>query len=327
MTGPLDQFLAAYGQPQSESAPIESPSFSVIVRTQGRRPRSLIEALDALAAQDHEPSEVILVVHGPQDRVEEVASAVHDRLPGQLRVIGTDGGGRSTPLNAGLDALSDTDYFCFLDDDDLVMADWLSAFARGAGDEPDVIVRAVTQSQKWSVDANLQPDQPTGEVELPFPDRFDLLAHMSLNLTPICSVAYPRRVVDEFSLRFCEDLEVYEDWDFLLRAAMVVGVVSIPDQTSLYRRLEHGNADSAASVESWQRAHAMVIDRLAAQPVLLPPGDARRLAATHFEIDGRSRYESDLARAEARIHELTRSPWRWLAAFAARVARSIRRRT
>jgi hypothetical protein len=149
---------------------------------------------------------------------------------------------------------------------------------------------------------------------------------MSLNLTPICSLAYPARVFDDHGLRFCDDLPVYEDWDLLVRAAMVVGVVSIPHPTSLYRRLDSGNADTEETVATWHRAHAMVIDRLSAHPVLLPVGDARRLAGTHFVLDGRSRHEADLAAAEARIDELTRSPTRWLQAFAARLGGAVRNR-
>ena len=50
-----------------------------------------------------------------------------------------------------------------------------------------------------------------------------------------------------FDLWFDETLPVFEDWDLLMRTAMLVGVTSIPDATSLYRRLDHGNADTAVA--------------------------------------------------------------------------------
>ena len=168
--------------------------------------------------------------------------------------------------------------------------------------------------------------QPKSEIERPFPDTFDLLAHMSSNLTPNCAVAFPTAAVRELGLRFDESLPVFEDWEFLMRAAMALGVTSIAAETSLYRRLDHGNADTVENEAAWRAAHAAVIDRLSDRPVLLPVGDARRLAGTHFQIGGRSRHESELVDAEAELDRLTRSPIRWMAAFADRVRGAISHR-
>jgi len=325
VTSPIDHLLAAYGQEAvTDPAPADT-SFTVIVRTQGRRPNSLAEALDAIAAQDFRMVDTVVVVHGDPEVADTVRPIVDRHLGDQAEVVSVQGGGRSTPLNVGLDHVSGT-HFCVLDDDDLVEPGWLSAFAAAIDRSPTAIIRAVTLSQAWTSDGGDEPVRPIGPIERPFPERFDLLAHMSLNLTPICSLAYPRLVIDRLGLRFSDELPVYEDWDFLMRAAMVLGVVSIPDATSLYRRLDSGNADTVETVATWERAHAMVIDRLSALPVLLPAGDARRIAGTHFVVDGRSRHEADLATAEATIDQLTRSPARWAQAFARRVTDAVRGR-
>jgi glycosyltransferase involved in cell wall biosynthesis len=324
VTSPLDDFLRAYGQAEILPTDESAVSFTVIVRTQGNRPGSLGEALDSLAAQTFPDFDVVLVVHGPPDIADKVRTDIAERLADRIRIVGVTGGGRAQPLNTGLSHVTGS-HFCFLDDDDLAFASWLSAFAEAATTAPGAVIRAVTRSQDWTTAGGSEPFRAVGEIEEPFPDCFDLLAHMSLNLTPICSLAYPRRVIDPLGLRFCDDLPVYEDWDFLMRAAMAAGVVSIPDATSLYRRLDSGNADSAESVATWEQAHAMVIDRLSAAPVLLPAGDARRLAGTHFVTGGRSRHETDLAAAEATLDQLTRSPLRWARMFAARAASAVRR--
>jgi len=325
MSAPLDDLLSAYGQavaPQKDHPPA---SFTVIVRTQGSRPDSLNEALDSIAEQTHQDFDVVIMVHGADDALAAARASIGDRLDGRRTIAAVAGGGRSAPLNAALEHVSGT-HFCFLDDDDLAMPDWLSSFAAAAAAQPGAIVRAVTGSQRWTT-SDGQPTQAEGPVERPFPARFDLLAHMSLNLTPICSLAYPQRVISELGLRFDDDLAVYEDWLFLMQAAMAVGVVSIPAQTSLYRRLDAGSADSVETVATWETAHATVIDRLSARPVLLPAGDARRLAGTHFVIEGRSRYEQEALDARATIDQLTRSPWRWLRAFAKRLGGAVRSRT
>ena len=300
-------------------------SFTVVVRTQGRRPASLNAALDALAAQSFTDFDVVVVVHGSNEVADRVRESIGTRLDDRRRVVAVEGGGRATPLNTGLEHLAGT-HVCFLDDDDLVYGNWLDAFAGAIAEAPDRIIRAVTLSQEWTADGGEAPVRAIGPIERPFPDRFDLLAHMSLNLTPICALAYPREVIDANGLRFCDELPVYEDWDFLMRAAMACGVVSIPDETSLYRRLDAGNADAAEPVAVWERAHAQVIDRLSAHPVVLPAGDARRLARTHFVTGGVSRHEIELAEATATIDQLTRSPMRWLRAFAARAASAVRHR-
>jgi hypothetical protein len=320
---PLDQLLASYGQPALIADTAADLSFSVVVRTQGRRADSLNEALDSLAAQTHTDHEVIVVVHGSDAAATEVEDAMGARH--RVRVIAVDGGGRSRPLNTGLAAASG-DYVCFLDDDDLAMPGWLSAFAAASRGAPSTVIRAVTLSQEWATDSGEQPVRPTGEIERPFPDTFDLLAHMSSNLTPNCAVAFPTAAVRELGLRFDESLPVFEDWEFLMRAAMALGVTSIAAETSLYRRLDHGNADTVENEAAWRAAHAAVIDRLSDRPVLLPVGDARRLAGTHFQIGGRSRHESELVDAEAELDRLTRSPIRWMAAFADRVRGAISHR-
>jgi glycosyltransferase involved in cell wall biosynthesis len=322
MSRPIDE---VFGGLASELVPLDDGplSFAVIIRTQGRRPGSLNDAVDAVLAQTHPAAEILLVVHGDG----ETKARVNTDLDGRtVTLLSVEGGGRSTPLNTGLDAAR-ARYVCFLDDDDLVTTDWLSAFARAASGAPGTIIRAVTTSQAWSTEGTAEPRIATGEVKHPFPASFDLLAHMSLNQTPICAVAYPREAIDTLGIRFCGELAVYEDWDFLMHAAMPLGVTSIPNETSLYRRLNQANADSETDVGTWERAHAMVIDRLSASPVVLPSGDARRLAGTHFQLGARSRHESDLTAATTEIDRLTRSPLAALGAFGRRLFGAIRRRT
>ena len=323
---PLDELLAACGEAPIVPPTPAAPSFSVIVRTQGRRPGSLIEAVESVLAQSYARFEVLVVVHG------DAASyrAVRESLPERARtwphrVLRTTGGGRARPLNVGLEAASG-DYVCFLDDDDLARPGWLEAFASAAGRAPGTIVRAVAETQAWTTLGGEEPIHPAGEIERPYAPIFDLLAHMSGNATPICSVAVPRAGTERLGVRFDESLPVFEDWEFLMRLAMLVGVTSIPDATTLYRRLDHGNADTVHDPATWNSAHWAVINRLASRPVLLPASDARRVAGAHFIAGGQSLHERELIAARAEIDALTRSPKRWLVVFALRAFRATRHR-
>ena len=325
MTRPIDQLRARLDE--IRPPPTGTPSFTVIVRTQGSRPCSLAEALASLAAQTHHSFDVIVTVHSDDattaGRVEADARAA--TIPEATRFIAVSGGGRSHPLNVGL-AEASGDYVCFLDDDDLAMPDWLSTFARALSNNPGTVVRAATQSQAWTTDGGVEPVRPAGPIERPFAPTFDLLAHFSHNETPICSIAVPRLLLSDANITFDEELPVYEDWDLLMRVAMLAGVVSIPDETSLYRRLDGCNAGTIETVAIWEASHGTVLDRLSAMPLLLPPGDARRLASAHFDIDGGSRHDRELVDARQEIDALTKSPVRWLVRFARRASGAARTR-
>ncbi len=322
MTRPIDDLLGGLGTISSPSA--GTPSFTVIVRTQGNRPGSLAEALASLAAQTHYPFDVVVTVHDDDpDATPRVESLARESvLPDAVRFVPVIGGGRSRPLNVGLTEATGH-YVCFLDDDDLAMPDWLAAFARALSKNPGAVVRSVSQSQAWTTDGGAEPVRAVGPIERPFAPSFDLLAHFSHNETPICSIALPLELLRSAEITFDESLPVYEDWDLLMRVAMLAGVVSIPDETSLYRRLDDANADSAETVAIWEATHTKVLDRLSARPLVLPAGDARRLASAHFDVGGGSRHDRELVEARQEIDELTKSPARWAVRFAKRASGAV----
>ena len=267
------------------------PTFTVIVRTQGRRRRTLLEAVRSLAAQTWTHFGTIVTVHAAAEAATAVeaelsAAAAAGAAPSDCRVlpVGT-GGSRSRPLNAGLDA-ANGDYVSFLDDDDLAEPNWLAAFARGAADAPGQIIRARTARQPWLADGTAEPHTPAGPVEHVYPATFDQLAHFSYSETPICSLALPRQALKSFGLRFDEDLTVCEDWDLLIRAALVLGVHCVDEVTSLYRRSDGGNSETEADRQDWYRNRAHVIDKLARRPFVLDGPSARRLADARFDYGG-----------------------------------------
>ena len=324
MTGGLNELAASLGiEPLVPTTP-PRPRFATIVRTQGRRPDSLAEALASLAAQDWTDHETLLVVHHPDP---STAAAVEAGLPDEcrppgLRVVAVTEGGRSRPLNVGL-AEADADYVCILDDDDYVLEHWLSSFAAAAADAPGTMIRAIALSEPWTSDGGYQPVRATGPRTRVYADTFDLLAHISHNETPPCSVALPLAAMRRFDIRFDEDLPVYEDWDLFMRVAPLCGVTSIDAETSVYRRIDHGNADTEVDERIWHETHARVIDNLSSRPFVVPTGDARRVASAHFIPGTGSRWEQDHQRSEAELDALTRSPIRYARAFAGRLRGAI----
>jgi hypothetical protein len=202
------------------------------------------------------------------------------------------GGGRSRPLNVGLETARGT-YAAFLDDDDLVTHRWTACVAETAAAQPGRLVRSVAASRSVRVPADVEA--PAASVALepiqrPYPLHYDHIGHLHENATPICAFAIPIALVHHLGLRFDEKLEVLEDWDFQLRAAGLAGVTSVPEYTSLYQRW-HGSGDTSGAVNPavWMRMRRRVVERLNGEPYLLGAGAITR----------ERRHEDALAAAQA----------------------------
>ena len=86
-------------------------------------------------------------------------------------------------------------YVAFLDDDDLVSANWVGTFRAGAHAQPGAVVRARTALQDIEAPhpGDLAPYRVRSGFRTIYPDRFDLAEHLIDNQSPICSLALPMR--------------------------------------------------------------------------------------------------------------------------------------
>jgi hypothetical protein len=78
-------------------------------------------------------------------------------------------------------------------------------------------------------------------------------------------------------MTFDESLSTTEDWDFLLRAAGIVGVANSLDVTAVYKRW-HGVSTSAdIPTSEWEENAKVILEKLDSSPVLLPSGEVSAL--------------------------------------------------
>ena len=301
-------------KPAAEDAPTEGtevgpPFLSVLTRTEGTRPSMLAEALTCLAAQTLEDLDVIVLVHGDDpgafDSSAAVVSSFEEGFASRVHVEQVRGGSRAVPLNAGL-ALARGRYVAFLDEGDLVTADWAERFAEGAARAPGKLVRSVCFARHVRRRAREEEAMGASAVTLTRPlgefgERFDAISSLAMDTTPISSFAVPRALLTELHLRFDEQLAVCAEWDFLIRAALVVGVEDTGRATSIQLRWDDTDATTTAVPPDVRDAeHLRMFASLDAAPLLLPPGSATELALLAGN-DG-------LARArEARHAELDRA--------------------
>ena len=309
----VDQFVRAYlpaarsqltaaqlPGSQAPGEPASVPFLSVIVRTQGRRLIPLEDNLTSLAAQTNRDIEVVICCHDTADSDYAAVVEVMERLPRWLvertRAIRVEGGGRAHPLAVGVAEASGR-YVAFLDDDDLAFSHWVEEFAELAKLHPGAVVRAgcATHSideESWECGTGYCQIGPT---TTPYPLEFDLVAHLVGNRTPNCSVAVPRSCFTDLGVSFDDELPVLEDWDMLLSASLLCGVVSTPEVTSLYRRWKRGYASHIEHrEEQWELTTWSIRGRFDAKPLLVPPGTVSRLTQMEMTANTVTQLQTDL---------------------------------
>jgi glycosyltransferase involved in cell wall biosynthesis len=301
-----------------------APFLSVLVRTQGHRPAALADVLLCLGAQSCSDFEVLLLAHDVADKQRRVLNELVGSLAGGFRprvmVVPVVGGGRSRPLTIGI-ARALGRYIAVLDDDDLVMGNWVEAFAATARAAPGSIVRSVTVEQTMQFEVGNPGFRTVSWPVARWDAEFSLLSHLVDNHSPVHSCAYPREVFHELGLGFDESLPVLEDWDLLVRAASLVGVRDTGLVTAIYRRWPaQSNSFAHLAEDDWPEAAWRVVAAWDRAPVLLPAGSATRLREEGIYLLRHRPIRQRLARRVDRLRD-TWSP------LARRVYRRVRPRT
>ena len=275
---------------QAEAVAIGCPFLSVLIRTDGTRPSMLAEALTCLAAQSFEDLEVIVLVHGGDPGALESSGAVvnsfEEGFASRVRVEKVSGGqvgagNEAEALNAGL-ALARGRYVAFLDDDDLVTADWAERFAEGAGRAPGKLVRSVCFARHVRRRAPEEGAMGASAVTLTKPlkefgERFGVISNLATDATPISSIAVSRSLVSEMHLRFDEQLPSCTAWDFVVRAALVVGVEDTGHVTSIQLRWDDaGTTSTATPPRAREGEHLRMLAGLDERAAAPPAGQRHR---------------------------------------------------
>jgi SAM-dependent methyltransferase len=271
----------------AEVTATDTPFLSVLTRTDGTRPSILTEALTCLAAQSFEDLEVVVLVHGDVPGAVESSAAVarsfEEGFASRVRVERVQGEGGATALNAGL-GLARGRYVAFLDEGDLVTADWAERFAEAAARAPGKIVRSVCFARH--VRRRMPEEEAMGAAPVTltkplaeFAERFDAISSLAVDATPISSFAVPRSLVTELHFRFDEELAICAEWDFLVRAASVVGVEDTGHVSSIQLCWDDvGTTAEAVPPDVREGEYLRMLARLDARPLLLPSGSASQLA-------------------------------------------------
>lgn len=252
---------------------------SVVLRTQGRRPEQLCDALLCLYAQTDQDFETVLVLHDVEESEREsIQSIVHSfpsSFSARVRILPASGVGRMVPLNAAIEVIRGQ-YVAFYDDDDLLMANWVENFKQVTASSPGRVVRSNVAVQRNRLEK--WPDGSGGHRSISlasaeYAESFNLIDHLERNHSPFMGIAFPASFFTDWGERFDVALAVCEDWDVILRAVGLLGVESSPSITAIYRRWEDANTSyTDHDLQVWRASESRVRKKMDSSAFLAPEG-------------------------------------------------------
>lgn len=256
---------------------------TVVMRTQGRRPEALREALLCLYAQSDRDFEVVLIGHKLNEQqqalVQQVLAEQEPEFRRQIRYFRLDTGTRTTPLNFGY-AHARGEYITILDDDDIVLENWIASFRRAAQKKNGAMLHVMAYGQDWQVIDTAYGNQALRACHAPdakYCVPFEMLEQIYMNRCPMSSWAIPGRAFREMGILFDEALTTTEDWDYFMRVAFVCGVSDEENPQVVYRTWL--NAESSATVhnqDEWAKNYELIQKKFEKTPIMLDIGTSRQ---------------------------------------------------
>lgn len=271
----------------------KTPFLSVITRTQGKRPETLRETMLSLIGQSDDDFELILVGHKLDSEGKAMVQNILGEQPldfrEKIRFIEIDHGTRTTPLNIGF-SHARGDYAAVLDDDDIVLDNWVETFHRAALEKPGTIIHAYTLTQKWMLvnygDGRFGP-RATAAYGTECCHDFELIEQLDCNMCPLLGLAFPTLYFRKYGIIFDEALTTTEDWDYLMRVSFLAGVTNVKLPTSVYRLWENAeNSVTKHSKAEWDKNKEIIQHKHLNMPVLLPAGSAKIYHVRYSENTG-----------------------------------------
>ena len=291
--------------------------FSLLIRTQGNRSELLQEALCSVFAQKEQSFEVLVLLHVPNNQdlstecVHEVVRRFPESFQKKVRVLKVNRTGRSSPLNTGIDEAKG-ELVCILDDDDLLYDNHFEAVARVMRADEGALVFQ-TYSSRRHVDV-LDPapgrtfPYTINKITPAYNEPFDAGLQMHENLVPICNFFFSRNLVNALGIRLDEQLEVMEDWKFLMDINRYARVLTVPCiTTAIGARANDTNTVLNPAYEPiWRSTWRELQQLIAGEPRLFSGDETKQVVSIVERLDETSR---ELLKLKAR-RDVPRRAWK-----------------
>jgi hypothetical protein len=236
---PAVERLLALGYWLSQQPPTDL-AVSVVIPTRSR-PEFLSEAIASVQAQSHPHWELIVVDDGSQDETRDVLAAIDDD---RVRSVRTEGVGSAAARQVGVEAATG-DAIAYLDDDNIMLPDWLRAVAWAFArfQDTDVIYGARVVEDEIAVGS----DGPLPRLVFSPFDRELLLEHNYVDASVIAHRAHlPQAYWDP-------EFTGIGDWDLIIRLTEEKPALALPVPAVLYRTGAPGRETDDADAQAAQR--------------------------------------------------------------------------
>lgn len=253
---------------------------SVIMRTQGKRPLGLREALLCLTAQEKQNFEIILIAHKATSKNKKIIAQIiedqDEEFRKKIRYYEVEEGTRTTPINFGF-SVAHGKYAAIFDDDDILFSNWSKAFFEAEKRHSGRILHTYAFAQQWKKMAGKHCEEGYCAANAPesvYCSKFILLEQLVVNRCPLMTLAFPVDIFQKLGIIFDESLNVTEDWEYLMRTAFLCGVSDIEEPTAIYRFWENVEASMTLHDENeWFKTYRAIQRKMDAKPVVMPEGN------------------------------------------------------
>lgn len=229
---------------------------SIVVRTQGKRLKLLYDNLLSLSKQKNNDFEIVLVEHDvdqtKEDNINQVVKQFDEEFRKKIECIKVFKGKRAKPLNYGF-LCANGKYIVCLDDDDIAYNNFTDEIIKNAKKHYGQIIHCYSDFQVWKINNDGECFAETNINKI-YCRNFNFYSQMKNNFCPINSVAYPAFYFKELGIVFDEKLEVFEDYEYLMRVASISGVYNVEKSTSLYRNfINIDNSVNSVNKDIWDK--------------------------------------------------------------------------
>ena len=255
----------------------KGPKISFITRTQGKRHEALEEIFLCMSSQTCHDFELVLIPHKvSSEKLEELTQMVNELpewLQKQTRICPLNEGNRTTPLNYGF-SIAKGLYAAIIDDDDLMMEDWVEEFSKTIDSDYGRIIHGYSVQQDWTIvndkeNRNLLRAQAE-PIDI-YCRPFSIENELTVNFCPPIALAFPLYAFNELGIKFDETLDTTEDWDYLMRVAAICGVADVKKVVAVYRIWKNGeNSHTQHSKKVWDDNYKLLVKRFSDLEIVFP---------------------------------------------------------
>ncbi len=199
---------------------------------------TLPHCIDSLVKRPIADYELLLVNDGSTDGSGAICQDYAARYP-QIRYFQKENGGVSSARNLGLEQ-AEGEYILFVDSDDYVSDDYFTVIDRELAQRPaDLLMfgaaSAGTENQTWITGTYYKTEEPNIAEKVAEALRRHLFSSM-------VSKCFRAELIRKNKMRFCEDLAIGEDQNFLFEYAMHVhSIASVENVLYLIDTADEGS--------------------------------------------------------------------------------------